>query len=216
MTVSAMKLRNFVKASLAGACLLAVGTPLAAQDEEVVRGREPDMADLAATPVTDLNLMRDEIPEILLQAVLDPYEDTGLKKCDDIAEAIFDLDLVLGPDVDISDSDDGMSWRNAAQKVIGSFIPFRRVIREISGAAQHQREFETAILYGAVRRGYLKGIGQQKGCSYPARPAFERVQVTEEDLVEIETAPPEKEAEPELVTDADGVTFYSDPVVQGD
>jgi hypothetical protein len=72
---------------------------------------------------------------------------------------------------------------------------------------------------GAVRRGYLKGLGQQRGCSYPARPAFARVAVTGADLVawDKDAAPPHLQAPPQPRPDAEPsgqVTFVSEPVVQ--
>ena len=51
-----------------------------------------------------------------------------------------------------------------------SIIPFRSVIREISGAAAHDRRYNAAVYAGVVRRSFLKGIGQQRGCKYPSAP----------------------------------------------
>ena len=80
---------------------------------------------------------------------------------------------LLGPDMDVAARDpDRLSTGKVAQSLVGSLIPFRGVLRELTGAAGHQREFQAAIYAGAVRRGFLKGLGQQKGCAYPARPAF--------------------------------------------
>jgi hypothetical protein len=55
--------------------------------------------------------------------------------------------------------------------VVGSLIPFRGIIRELSGANDQQRKVSTAIQAGVARRAYLKGVGQQRGCAYPARAA---------------------------------------------
>lgn len=124
------------------------------------------------TPITDLNLAKDDIPPALLAAVAAPYASEGLSSCDRIADAIAPLDATLGPDMDVAAQDsERISAGAVAKSVVASFIPFRGVIRELSGAADHQREFQAAIYAGAVRRGYLKGLGQQMKCSYPARPA---------------------------------------------
>jgi hypothetical protein len=53
-------------------------------------------------------------------------------------------------------------------------IPFRGWIRKLSGAEQHDRYVQAAITAGAVRRAYLKGLGEAKGCDPPATPSHER------------------------------------------
>ena len=80
--------------------------------------------------------------------------------------------------MDVAGSDpDRLSVGSVAKSVVASFIPFRGIVREVTGAADHKRQFEAAIYAGAVRRGYLKGMGQQRKCPYPARPAAMRVPV---------------------------------------
>lgn len=197
-------------ASVAALTLLALAAPLAAQDEpEVVRDREPDVRDIATTPIRDLNLSRDEIPPILQQAALAPYASDGLGGCGEIGRAIAALDAVLGADLDVASDEGGdISVGRIASSAVGSLIPFRGIVRELTGAAEHQRQFEEAIIAGAVRRGYLKGLGQQRGCAYPARPAFANVQVTKADK---QTALASHETRA-----ADGTVFVAQPVVQGE
>ena len=64
-----------------------------------------------------------------------------------------------------------LSVGGVAQSVVGSFIPFRGIIREISGANKHEDELQDAIVAGMMRRAFLKGMGLKLGCAYPARPA---------------------------------------------
>lgn len=180
----------------------------AAQPGDPAAIRQPDARDVAMTPLTDLNLAKDEIPAILIAAVADPYAHEGLRSCDGIAAAIADLDAVLGPDMDVHDDDrDRISWGRVATSAVGSFIPFRSVLRELTGAADHKRDFEAAIYAGAVRRGFLKGLGQQKGCAYPARPAFTRVAVAPRNA-----KPAHAKGKPAPASGA--VAFVSEPVVQ--
>lgn len=190
---------------------LAVAPAHARNQEEPVAGRTPDAEDVAMTPITDLNLKKDEIPPVLLAAAADPYANVGLSSCADIAAAIAPLDTVLGPDMDIARTDsERVSAGAVAKSVVASFIPFRGVIRELTGAADHQREFEAAIYAGAVRRGFLKGLGQQKGCAYPARPAFARVEV-----VSARKAAAKRDGEPAgTAQPPGGAGFVSEPVVQ--
>lgn len=205
---------------------LLVTSPLAARDQENVRDRDPDVEDIATTPLTDLNIAKDPIPEVLLAAVQAPYADEGLDGCGDLGGAIARLDAVLGPDLDIVDDErDDISIGRIAQSAVGSFIPFRSIVREITGTADHQREFEAAIVAGLIRRGYLKGRGEQIGCAYPARPAFAKVDVTQDDRVEwaeaeldldIAAAAADAEAaapRPENEGDRE-ITFVSEEVVQ--
>ena len=55
--------------------------------------------------------------------------------------------------------------------MIGSFIPFLGVIREVSGANAQDRFWNKALYAGTARRAFLKGIGEQRGCAWPARSA---------------------------------------------
>ena len=137
-----------------------------------VTDREVTAADVAATPVNDLNLRRMEIPPLLLAAQERPYDLAGLKRCGQIASAIGELDAVLGDDLDLpQDGKDGPKPGRIAQSIVGKFIPFRGVIRELSGANAHQRRIDDAIEAGMARRAFLKGYGQARGCRYPARSA---------------------------------------------
>ena len=77
---------------------------------------------------------------------------------------------VVGPDRDIpADRAEKLSVGRVAQSAVGSFIPFRGIIREVSGANGHQRKVDDAVEAGTARRSFLKGYGQARGCAYPAR-----------------------------------------------
>lgn len=179
--------------SVALAAAVTFAAPLAAQhsdEPEVVRGQEPDAEDVAMTPLRDLNLARDEIPEVLQEAAMAPYASERLTDCDALTREIGRLTAVLGPDLDLEpDADGRLSVGDVAKAAVDSFIPFQGIIREVTGAADHRRKFQAAILAGAVRRGYLKGLGDQRGCAYPASPADVLVEVTDEDEVEGEITP---------------------------
>ena len=199
---------RYASPALLGVFALAATPALARNQDEPAATAQPDAKEVAMTPLTDLNLAKDEIPATLIAAAADPYASVGLGKCKDIEAAIAELDAILGPDMDVAENDsDRISWGKVATSAVGSFIPFRGILRELSGAAEHKRDFQTAIYAGAVRRGFLKGLGQQKGCKYPARPAYARVTFMED------TKKNAKKAEAESET-RDGVTFVSEPVVQ--
>lgn len=206
----------FKQAELGLALALLGAAPLAAQDQpqdEPIRSQSPDAQDVAMTPLRDLNLARDPIPPLLLTAQEAPYDTTGLKKCRDIGAAIAELDAILGPDLDVmAEEDDRISMGRIARSAVGSLMPFRSIVREITGAADHRRAFEQAIHAGAVRRGFLKGLGQQRGCAYPARPAFARISIDKTDRIDTEDGRKRVARKEERA--ADGTVFVSQPVVQ--
>lgn len=147
-------------------------TATAAPPAKPITQREPDAVDVVTTPVTDLNLKKGEIPPVLLAASADPYGLAGLRTCRQLAEAVRPLDAVLGDDIDIAQAPARrVSPGKVAQSVVGSFIPFRGVIREISGANEQERRLQSAIYAGTARRSFLRGVGLQRGCPWPARPA---------------------------------------------
>jgi len=142
------------------------------EPEKPVTDKDVSAADVAATPVTDLNLRKDELPPVLTAAVQQAYSLRGLATCQQLAAAIGELDAALGDDVDLPQSGDRRtSGGRLAQSVVGSFIPFRGLIREVSGASNREREVQSAVLAGVARRAFLKGTGQARGCRYPARSA---------------------------------------------
>jgi hypothetical protein len=151
-----------------------VATPaMAGQEDKAITNRDPNAMDVAKTPIDDLNVGRDrEIPPLLIAATGEPYTLKGLGKCRQLAGAIQELDEVLGPDIDLPASErDRISAGRVGKWVVASFIPFRGLIREVSGANAQDRKVNAAIQAGLTRRGFLKGVGSAKGCRYPASPA---------------------------------------------
>lgn len=140
--------------------------------DKPITERDVGAKDVALTPLSDLNIKKGEIPQILLDAQDDPYDLSGLARCPALAAEIGELNAVLGDDLDVAVAKRGsVSAGRAAQAALGSFIPFRGLIREVSGANAQDRKIQAAIVAGSARRGFLKGVGQQRGCRYPARSA---------------------------------------------
>jgi hypothetical protein len=134
----------------------------------------------AEAPLRDLNVLRTKIPGVLLQAMADPYERPTGKSCQQLALLVQPLNDALGADLDAPEPDkDDLLGRGktttfglmagAAQDV----IPFRGWLRKLSGAERHDRYVQAAITAGAVRRAYLKGLGEAKGCDPPATPSHQ-------------------------------------------
>ena len=197
-------------ATLLALPLLTLTSPAMAQDD--VTDREPDALDVAMTPLSDLNLARDPIPPILLWANENPYANEGLEDCANIRSGIADLDAVLGDDADTETEEERrLTVTGVAQRAVGMFIPFRGIIREISGANEHEYKFRQAIAAGLMRRAYLKGLGEARGCPYPARP------MPPEMLAAMQEGESTVPAEPDwqiTTVGEDGTRFVSRPVVQ--
>lgn len=156
-------------AMLCGACIFSA--PASAQT--AVSQDRVSASDVATTPLSDFNLKKDEVPAVLITAREKPYSLAGMSRCPAISAEIGQLDAVLGDDIDIARDDGGakVSVGSVAKSLVRSLIPFGGVIRELSGAGGQERMWNEAIYAGSVRRAFLKGIGQQRGCKYPARSA---------------------------------------------
>ena len=170
MTRLAILISTSAKTLAAGAALSLLASPAFAQMQD-----DNDVEDIARTPLEDFNIASDELPEALVKASVNPYAHDGLTTCNAIVAEIAELDMVLGADFDIAireEGGDGISINEGriAKSIIGSFIPFRSLIREVTGANDRRDAFRLAVTAGMMRRGYLKGLGQGRGCDYPARP----------------------------------------------
>lgn len=128
----------------------------------------------ATAPLDDLNLRRQEVPEVLIAARRAPYAVDGLRACSAVIAQIDNLDEALGPDVDQPPPATGTGDQAAGaaldmvRDTATDFIPLRSWVRRLSGAAAHDREVQAAIRAGLVRRGFLKGIAHQRRCARAA------------------------------------------------
>ncbi|MFI4965996.1 MAG: hypothetical protein ACHP9T_11600 [Caulobacterales bacterium] len=135
---------------------------------------------VAKAPFRDFNVLRTKIPDILLQAMADPYERPETGRCAELEVLLKPLNDALGADLDTPsvNADDlldkGKSTAfGALAGAATDAIPFHGWIRKLSGAERHDRLVQAAITAGAVRRAYLKGLGEAKGCNPPATPSHQ-------------------------------------------
>jgi hypothetical protein len=119
----------------------------------------------------DLSLLQDApSSEVLLTAAAGPYVTDGLADCLTISRELAALDTVLGPDIDGSSAAPDASAHLAAGVIGGVFgLPFRGVVRQLSGAQQREVTRQAAVLAGMVRRGFLKGRASL-ACPQPPAP----------------------------------------------
>jgi hypothetical protein len=141
-----------------------------------------ELTHAATAPLTDLNLVRAEIPPILSAAQKEPYAAPGDGSCAGLANEIQALDAVLGADLDTpaTASNPGLVERGtqaagdaAVDLVRGTaegLVPFRSWVRKLTGAERYAREVAAAIAAGTIRRAFLKGLGEAADCPAPASP----------------------------------------------
>lgn len=141
--------------------------------------KKPSPAVGAVTaPLTDLNLLQTEIPEVLIEARKQPYAYPSDTACGCLIEMIENLDAVLGPDLD-APKESGQGWFDkgadqankatvsAIRRTTESLVPFRSWVRKLTGAESHSKQYSAAIAAGVVRRAFLKGLAVAQGCSLP-------------------------------------------------
>lgn len=161
--------------ALAG-CATAPAKPAASHPAPATSGAaEAGAIDQAFTqPLRDLSLMRVDPSPALMSARAAPYATPEPATCAGLAHRIAELDMVLGQDVDNPESLNSLN--NMAGALVGGAIrdavglPFRGVVRRLSGAETRDRDLRAYVLAGIVRRAYLKGVAQAHGCS-PQAPA---------------------------------------------
>ncbi|MFZ4540967.1 MAG: hypothetical protein ACOYNL_04030 [Rickettsiales bacterium] len=131
--------------------------------------------DVVQTPFEDIGLKRKPIPDQLKSIVANPYAVPKDMSCEALRKEIIELDTLVGPDVCTTENPTGAGkanqdgyleqgvrmGRDQAVGMVGSktnIIPFRGVVRRISGADKHAQAVERAYTAGKLRRAFLKGL----------------------------------------------------------
>jgi len=131
--------------------------------------------DAATTPLKDLNVVREAIPEVLRAARKAPYRLAADTSCAGTATEIDALDDALGPDLDAPrGAERGLLERGsdaagdaavgAVRRTAEDIVPFRGWVRKLTGAERHSREVTAAVIAGGARRAFLKGWRSAQGC----------------------------------------------------
>jgi hypothetical protein len=135
-----------------------------------------------SAPLRDVNVVRTKIPRVLLEAMDDPYQRPGRADCRTLVSLIEPLDVALGEDIDRNPPQENEDLMDRGRKAAGDaalgaiastaqdLIPLRGWVRKLTGAERHDRLVQSAIASGNVRRAYLKGLGEARGCAAPATP----------------------------------------------
>ncbi|WP_235524449.1 hypothetical protein [Caulobacter sp. Root655] len=124
--------------------------------------------EIGTQPARDVGVMKREIPPILDKARQDPYSLKGLKTCKQLAAEVTDLNAVLGPDYtvgnELKENKAGKLAEAGGKTVVNAIIPFRGLVRELTGAAPADRRLNAALDAGYARRGFLRGVHAKQKC----------------------------------------------------
>ncbi|MDB5714496.1 MAG: hypothetical protein JWO15_1893 [Sphingomonadales bacterium] len=120
---------------------------------------------IVTQPARDVGIEKKEIPPLLVEVGKNPYATAGTASCGQISSAIDALTKVIGPDFSTSPA---VNKRNLAaiggSAVVNSLIPFRGIVREVSGASAAERRMSAAVDAGIARRGFLRGLQSARKC----------------------------------------------------
>ncbi|MES2895096.1 MAG: hypothetical protein V4759_03625 [Pseudomonadota bacterium] len=172
--------RWIVGVGCAGAALLGA-TMVEAQTVQPRTSDEASQASLQGAllaPLRDVNIMRDEVPKSLTGAQEAPYLDPQKASCAELAAMIAPLEAALGPDRGDGAAPPKSGGRSmvlgALADVTRDVIPFRGVVRRLSGASRQDQKVREAREAGQLRRAYLKGFASANGCYGPPQQVAER------------------------------------------
>ena len=124
--------------------------------------------DIVTQPARDVGVSKVKIPTVVAKASEAPYSLDGLKSCRQILGAVRELNLALGPDFHAGDKYQENRMAKLAEAggttVVNSFLPFRGLVREATGAAPADRRLRAATSAGYARRGFLRGVYSTRKC----------------------------------------------------
>lgn len=136
------------------------------------------VGDAAITPLNDLNIVKADIPAVLVSAQKNPYLVPAAQNCVALALEIRALDAVLGADLDtlVSEGDPALMERagsavkdhavGAVRRTAEGLVPFRGWVRKLTGAERHSKHVNACVMAGSVRRAFLKGIAAAQSCAW--------------------------------------------------
>jgi len=146
------------------ALAILVALPAAAQTQKP-ESNVKQAGQVVSQPVRDVGIEKTKTPPLLIEASRNPYGMAGAATCRQIAASISDLSAVIGPDYTSTAAPKKQSLVKAGgQAVVNSLIPFRGIVREVSGAAPAERRYDSAVTAGFARRGFLRGLQRARNC----------------------------------------------------
>ena len=120
---------------------------------------------IVTQPARDIGLEKTKIPPLLVTVSENPYTTEGTGSCAQIASSIAALNRIIGPDFSSSPAKNKENMaKMGGEAVVNSLIPFRGIVREVSGASAAERRKTAAIDAGIARRGFLRGLQVARRC----------------------------------------------------
>jgi hypothetical protein len=143
------------------------GDPAEGEESNWSRARKKSV-EIGTQPARDVGVMKRQIPPILITAQEDPYSLKDLKTCKQLAAEVTRLNEVLGADYvvgnEVRENRAGKLAEAGGKTVINTIIPFRSIVRELTGAAPADRRMNAAVDAGLARRGFLRGVHAKQKC----------------------------------------------------
>jgi hypothetical protein len=137
----------------------------------VDRGTGPASDRALRSSTRDFRWFTGPLPPVLVAAVAAPYAPPPARDCTALAAQVRALDAVLGEDVDVAPPLQDKEAERWLASGVKSLIPYFGWMRRLTGAERRERRALAANAAGALRRAYLKGLGEAGGCVFPAAPA---------------------------------------------
>ncbi len=120
---------------------------------------------IVSQPARDVGLAKTKIPPLLVKVSENPYTTEGTGSCAQIASSIAALTRVIGPDFSSSSAHNKKNMAKiGGSAVVNSLIPFRGIVRAVSGATAAEQRLNAAIDAGVARRGFLRGLQVARPC----------------------------------------------------
>jgi hypothetical protein len=156
--------RSGARARLIAALAVLLALPAAAQSQQK-DSNVKQAGQVVSQPARDVGIAKTKTPPLLIEASENPYSMSGAATCGQIATSIRNLSAVIGPDYTSTAAPKKQSIAKAGgQAVVNSLMPFRGIVREVSGAAPAERRYEAAVTAGFARRGFLRGLQRARNC----------------------------------------------------
>src|SRR5689334_185110 len=112
------------------------------------------MAEVRPGETQGLGLMGPEVPPLLKTVAADPYRAPAEPACRSIPAELTALNEVLGPDTDEHVKGKSHLVANALGGAVRRMIPYRGVVRFLTGAGQKDKDLTAAVMAGFARRGF--------------------------------------------------------------
>lgn len=144
-----------------------LGLTACASTASTTTKREPDaLGDAVSQPFRDLSLVRRLALPILTRAATAPYSLENLDDCPALKTEIVALDAALGPDLDAPDAKERSAVDQLFSDAVGNAVelPYRGIIRKITGAEKRDRRIAKTVVAGLARRSFLKGVYLKSDC----------------------------------------------------